>query len=53
MFSLFIKFQFIRKNGFSEKIEGHYPQHPPASGPQLEGKGGRPPLPFFENQKRP
>ena len=40
------------KNSVSEKIEGHSPQHPPALSAQLEGRGGRPPLPFFENQKR-
>ena len=39
------------KDGVSEKIEGHSPQHPPALSTQLEG-GGRLPLPFFENQKR-
>ena len=27
MFLLFIKFKFLRKNGFSEKIKAHLPQH--------------------------
>ena len=26
----FIKFMFLRKNGFSEKIKAHFPQHPQA-----------------------
>ena len=40
MFLFFIKLQFLRKNFVSEKIEGYSPQHPPASGMQLEGEGG-------------
>ena len=27
MLLLFIKFKFLRKNGVSEKIKAHYPQH--------------------------
>ena len=30
MFLLFIKFKFLRKNGVSEKIKAHFPQHLPA-----------------------
>ena len=28
MFLLFIKFKFLSKNGVSEKIKAHFPQHP-------------------------
>ena len=28
MFLPFIKFKFLRKKGFSEKIKAHFPQHP-------------------------
>ena len=30
MFLFFIKFKFLWKNGFSEKIKTHLPQHPSA-----------------------
>ena len=30
MFLVFIKFRFLWKNGVSEKIKTHLPQHPPA-----------------------
>ena len=30
MFLLFVKFRFLWKNGVSEKIKVHLPQHPPA-----------------------
>ena len=29
MFLLFIKVKFLRKNGVSEKIKAHFPQHSP------------------------
>ena len=53
MFLLFIKLQFLRKNFISEKIEGHSPQHPPASGVQLEGGGWGLPFPFLKIKKGP
>ena len=52
MFLFFIKLQFLRKNGISEKIEGHSPQHPPASDAQLErGGGGASPALFWKSKK--
>ena len=30
MFLLFIKFNFLWKNGVPEKIKAHLPEHPPA-----------------------
>ena len=51
MFLFFIKLQFLRKNGISEKIEGHSPQHPPASGTQLERGGEASPALFWKLKK--
>ena len=53
MFLLFIKLQFLRKNGFSEKTKGNSPRHPPTSSAQLEGGGEGLPFPFSKIKRDP